>query len=140
MDTEDEELWEDEEETEDEEQTDPTLTFYVKNGRIRSKVDGLPAMVQAVTKILSTERFVWAIYSDQYGNDLNSLIGKPLPYVKTEVERMITEALETDERVIEVEITKIEPVARDALHVEGNCTTAYGNVDIETEVELSDAE
>ena len=52
-----------------EENQNPTLTFQIANGRIRNKFDGLGAMVQAVDKILKTERFVFPIYTDQYGND-----------------------------------------------------------------------
>ena len=40
---------------------EPTLTFKVENGRIRGKVDELAAMVQAVDKILRTERLVYPI-------------------------------------------------------------------------------
>jgi hypothetical protein len=42
-----------------EENQNPTLTFQIANGRIRNKFDGLGAMVQAVDKILKTERFVF---------------------------------------------------------------------------------
>ena len=63
---------EDDEVLEDE----PTLTFKVENGRIRGKVDEQAGMVQAVDKILQTERLVYPIYTEQYGNDFNDLIGK----------------------------------------------------------------
>ena len=40
---------------------EPTLTFKVENGRIRGKVDEQAAMVQAVDKILQTERLVLSL-------------------------------------------------------------------------------
>lgn len=132
----------------DEEQDEPTLTFKVDHGRIRSKTDGHEAMVQAVDKILKTERNIYAIYDDQYGNDLLDLIGQDMDYAEAEVERMITEALEEDDRVIGVEITEITPVRvdeppedihRDTLKVTGTCYTVYGDIPIDEEVVLNES-
>lgn len=125
----------DDEELDDE----PTLTFKVENGRIRGKVDELPAMVQAVDKILRTERLVYPIYSDQYGNDLNDLIGKDIGYAKVETERMIKEALLADDRVTDVEIDSIEPKNKDTLVVTGTCFTVFGKIAIDSEVTIDES-
>lgn len=116
----------------------PTLTFQVYHHRIRNKFDGLSAMKQAVDKILYTERFVYPIYSDQYGNDLPDLIGKNINYAKVEAERMIIEALEADDRVINVTIDKLTEVDRDTLAIEGTCYTVYGDIAIDREVNIKD--
>lgn len=118
---------------------EPTLTFKVENGRIRGKVDELPAMVQAVDKILRTERLVYPIYSDQYGNDLNDLIGKDIGYTKVETERMIKEALLADDRVIDVEIDSIEPKNKDTIVVTGTCFTVFGRIAIDSEVSVDES-
>lgn len=118
---------------------EPTLTFKVENGRIRGKVDELPAMVQAVDKILRTERLVYPIYSDQYGNDLNDLIGKDIGYAKVETERMIKEALLADDRVIDVEIDSIEPKNKDTIVVTGTCFTVFGRIAIDSEVSVDES-
>lgn len=125
----------------DDEQLDdePTLTFKVENGRIRGKVDELPAMVQAVDKILRTERLVYPIYSDQYGNDLNDLIGKDIGYAKVEAERMIKEALLADDRVTDVEIDTIDQKNKDTLVVTGTCFTVFGNIAIDSEVTIDES-
>lgn len=117
---------------------EPTLTFKVENGRIRGKVDEKQAMIQAVDKILQTERLVYPIYSDQYGNDLNDLIGKDMGYAKVEAERMIKEALVADDRVIEVDIDDVTEVSRDILEIKGTCVTVYGNINIDSEVSVDD--
>ncbi|WEV52028.1 DUF2634 domain-containing protein [Lactobacillus sp. ESL0731] len=114
------------------------MTFQIKNSRIRSKADGLPAMVQAVWKILKTERFVYPIYSDQYGNDLPDLFGKSFSYARVEIKRMLEEALLDDDRVTEVTIDSIEQSDSTTLSVTGTCTTIYGDVPIESEVKISD--
>lgn len=115
---------------------EPTLTFKIENGRIRSKVDEQAAMIQAVDKILRTERLVYPIYSDQYGNDLNDLIGKDMNYAKVEVERMLKEALLADDRVTAVEIDEITPIDSDTLAVKGTCSTVYGDINIDSEVSV----
>ena len=125
----------DEEELDDE----PTLTFKVENGRIRGKVDELPAMVQAVDKILRTERLVYPIYSDQYGNDLNDLIGKDIGYAKVEADRMLKEALLADDRVTDVQIDEIEQISRDTLQVKGTCFTVFGKINIDSEVSVDES-
>lgn len=118
---------------------EPTLTFKVENGRIRGKVDELPAMVQAVDKILRTERLVYPIYSDQYGNDLNDLIGKDIGYAKVETERMIKEALLADDRVIDVEIDSISQKNKDTLVATGTCFTVFGKIAIDSEVTIDES-
>ena len=117
---------------------EPTLTFKIENGRIRGKVDEKQAMIQAVDKILRTERLIYPIYSDQYGNDLNDLIGKDMGYAKVEAERMIKEALLADDRVVDVDIHEVTEISRDTLEIKGTCITVYGNIDIDSEVSVDD--
>ena len=117
---------------------EPTLTFKIENGRIRGKLDEKQAMIQAVNKILQTERLVYPIYSDQYGNDLNDLIGKDMGYAKVEAERMIKEALLADDRVVEVDIDAVNEVSQDTLGIKGTCVTVYGNISIDSEVSVDD--
>lgn len=125
----------DDDETLDDE---PTLTFKIENGRIRGKVDEKQAMIQAVDKILQTERLVYPIYSEQYGNDLNDLIGKDMGYAKVEAERMIKEALLADDRVVDVDIDEVTEISLDTLEIKGTCVTVYGNIGMDSEVSVDD--
>ena len=106
-----------------------SLTYKVENGRILGRIDSLEAVHQAVIKILLTDRFVFEIYSDQYGNDLNDLIGNDIPFVKTAVENVIKEALLSDDRIDSVEQTD-----RQTLSVFLTVSTLFGNFEIEKEV------
>ena len=117
----------------------PIKTYQVKNGRILNKFDGHEAMIQAVDKILKTERFVYPIYDNQYGNDFFELFGKSFDYATVEVERMVKEALLSDDRVLTVTVDDIEVIERTILKVHGSCTTIYGDIDIESEVSVNDA-
>ncbi|MEE6715776.1 DUF2634 domain-containing protein [Schleiferilactobacillus harbinensis] len=114
--------------------TAPSLTYRVINGRIVGMIDGQDAARQAIDKILRTERFVWHIYDDQYGNDLAELLGKEMPYVKAEVQRMLMEALKADDRVNDVRVDKIEQTGSDELSVFATVTTQFGLLNIESEV------
>lgn len=129
----------DEIEDEVEEETLPSSTYLVRNGRIVSTVDGQAAMVQAIDKILKTERFVFPIYDDQYGNDLEELIGKDFDYAEVEIDRMLTEALEADDRVTDVSIDEIEQIDSTTLKATGSCETIFGTVPVESEVSLNES-
>lgn len=56
----------------------PTKTYKVDfdTGRVAGYVDETEAMKQAIFKILSTERFLYLIYSWNYGIELNAVVGK----------------------------------------------------------------
>ncbi len=114
----------------------PSLTYQVVNGRILGKIDGMEAMLQAVNKILRTDRFVFTIYSDQYGNDLSELIGKELPYVKAELGRVFDEALKADDRVDSVEVNSVTQTGRNTLLVNLTVTTMFGDATVESEVNV----
>ena len=119
-----------------EEQTLPSLTYRIVNGRVRGLIDDQDAMRQAVEKILRTERFVWPIYDDQYGNALLELIGKSMPYARNEVKRMLSDALKADDRVDEVTIDRMEQIDDNSLAVWLTVTTVSGELNVETEVSL----
>ena len=72
----------------------PSYTYELnyRNGTITRKIDSLKAIEQAVYKILSTGRYENIIYSWDYGNELNKILGKPISYVIPEDERYIEEA------------------------------------------------
>jgi len=126
----------DEETDEVEEETLPTLTYRVENGRITTMVDEREAMVQAVDKILKTDRFTYPIYTEDYGNDLSELFGKSFDYATVEVKRMIVEALMADDRVNSVVIDSIEKVDANTLAVSGSVDTIYGPLGVESEVAI----
>ncbi len=131
----DNDLFQDEIENSIEEVTLPTLTYQVVNGRVQGMIDEQIAMRQAIDKILRTERFVFPIYDDQYGNDFIELIGKDMPYAKNEVQRMINEALLGDDRVVNVNVDDIQEVDASSLEVNVTVETVFG--DFSTEVEVT---
>lgn len=51
---------------------------------------------------MNTERYQYLIYSWNYGIELSDLYGQPIPYVYAEIQRRITEALLSDDRISNV--------------------------------------
>ena len=123
------------------EQTYPNNTYQIGfltsgNGdRINGYVDGLEAVSQAVYLILSAERYQHIIYSWDYGIEVIDLIGKPMPYVMSELPRRIKEALTQDNRITDVVDFEFEHKGKQ-LHVTFKVVSNLGNLSTELEVEV----
>ncbi|OTO13789.1 hypothetical protein A5882_002211 [Enterococcus sp. 4E1_DIV0656] len=112
----------------------PSRTYRLVNGRIAGWIDDLEAMRQAVEKVLQTERFTWPIYTDNYGIELRTLIGEDMDLVMAEIERLVTEALSVDERIIEVSDLNVIKESRNSILVSFFVATIFGQIRIEQEV------
>ena len=91
----------------DEESTiGPSKTYRLsyESNEIGGIIDGEEALRQFIVKAIRTARFRFLIYDDQYGSELEDLIGAdvPIELLQTEIPRIITEALIYDDRVVEV--------------------------------------
>lgn len=118
--------------------TEPTLTYKLdfETKRISTKVDDFEAVMQAVMKILYTERYSYVIYSGDYGVELDKLIGQDYDYVVSDIERIITEALTVDDRVLSISDLEIVKLNKDSAQVTFTVNTIYGAQAIATEVLL----
>ena len=127
--------------TEIKEKTYSDKTYKIKlseligynNDRIHGYTEGINAVKQAIYLILNIERYRFPIYSWDYGVELEDLFGKPMPYVISEVQRRITEALLQDDRIIEVNDFEFEPNGKN-LHVTFTVTTTFGDIEVEKDV------
>lgn len=83
--------------------TQPTKTYAldIDNGKLGGIIDGEQAIRQFIRKAVITARFRFLIYDDQYGCELEDLIGQDVPFelLETEIPRVIREALIYDDRV-----------------------------------------
>lgn len=115
----------------------PNRTYKVLSDkdRISGYTDDIDSVVQAVYLILSTERYKSIIYSWDYGVELVDLIGKPIPYVMSELPRRITEALTQDNRIDDVTDFEFERHGK-KLHVTFTVVTTFGNLSSALEVEV----
>ncbi|MCP1354671.1 DUF2634 domain-containing protein [Aneurinibacillus migulanus] len=84
----------------------PTRTYALnlETGEIGGIIDEESAIRQFIRKAILTARFRFLIYDDEYGCELEDLIGQdvPLELVQAEAPRLIYEALIYDDRVEDV--------------------------------------
>ncbi|MCR8997962.1 DUF2634 domain-containing protein [Brevibacillus laterosporus] len=90
----------------------PTLTYSLDfdMGDIGGMIDGETAVRQFIRKAIITARFRFPIYDGEYGCELVDLIGEDLPneLLRSEIPRVITEALIYDDRIDDVYDFEIE--------------------------------
>ncbi len=115
-------------------QPSKTFALDLEKQRICSMTEGLDAVKQAVYCILNTERYRYLIYSWNYGVELDALYGRPIPYVKTELKRRITEALTQDDRIRDVGAFLFGQ-SEGKLSVAFTVYTVFGEFRMEKEVE-----
>lgn len=119
-------------------ETYPTKTYklnYETDSRVVGFTDNLDAMKQAIYKIINTERYRYVIYDWNYGIELEDLFGMPIPYVYSELERRVTEALLADDRITEFNEFEFSNVDEEVLMKFTAITTA-GIVEIEEVISL----
>ncbi|GAA0389377.1 DUF2634 domain-containing protein [Paenibacillus motobuensis] len=108
-------------ELEETQETSRTYRLDFQNNRMAGMTDGLDAVKQAAYKILQTERFAHLIYGNDYGFEGHSLIGRSSGYVRSDLNRRVTEALLQDDRIsgitdFQVDIKDDQAVASFLLH------------------------
>lgn len=116
-----------------EEQTSQTFCMDFDKLNIRGFTDNQAAVVQAIYKILNTERYQYAIYSWDYGVEFQDLFGEPVSFVLPEIERRIDEALTGDSRIESVDSFEFE-VEKDTVHTTFTAHTIYGDLIFEKAV------
>jgi hypothetical protein len=84
----------------------PSKTYYLdfENGRIGPMIDGDLALRQFVFKAIMTPRSRYLIYDDEYGTELEDLIGADVTdaFLQEEIPRVIRDALVYDDRIADV--------------------------------------
>ena len=85
----------------------PSRTYKIDfiTGKIYSeKIDGKEAIKQFILKAILTPRYKYLIYSEDYGCEIRSLIGKGFTpeFIASEIQRMVTEAIIYDDRIEDV--------------------------------------
>ena len=124
------------EEIREKEYPNKTYKILVKEKRVSGYVDELEALKQAIYLILNTERYKFPIYSWDYGVELVDLFGKPIPYVKSEIQRRVEEALLQDNRIEKCSDFEFETIDKRKLHVTFTVHTIYGTLASDLEVTI----
>ena len=104
-------------------ETQPSLTLDIND--ITHEIDGVEALKQTIAHILSTERYSNSIYDHRFGIELEELYGLDMAFVKADIERVIREALQEDDRIQEVSNFQVS-VTDNVLHVEFTVVSTLG--------------
>ena len=119
---------------EDELMSSKTYRLDLNTKRITGYIDGIEAIRQAVYKILATERASFSVYGTEdginYGAELERFIGMSYSFIKSDIERTITDALLQDERVIDVLDFTIDDPKGDTLRFSFTVSTIFGDLNI----------
>lgn len=80
---------------------EPSLTYQLLSNRLGGLIDGEEAIKQFIHKAIRTPRNRFLIYDDQYGCELEDLIGANVTreLLYDELPRVITEAIIYDDRI-----------------------------------------
>lgn len=106
-------------------------TYRVLNGRVIGWIDNKQALRQAVEKLLHTERFMYEIYTDEYGIEVQGLIGASFELVEAEISRIIKEALLVDERIVSVENIQATKLDSTSLLITFSVESIFGTLAFE---------
>ena len=121
-----------------EEQIQPSRTYHLDlvRKRVTSMIDGQDAIIQAVRKILYTERYAYVIYSSQYGVELDRLVGQEYDFIVSDIKRTLTEALLMDNRIISLENFEMKKTGLDTMEVNFLVNSIEGEINFSTEVRI----
>ena len=108
-------------------------TYKIKDGKIVGFCDGKEALEQTIFFILSTERYKYLIYSDNYGSEFENVPNIDRDILESELKRRINEALIQDDR-IESTDNYIFNYDEDSVLVKFTVFSIYGDLEIEKEV------
>lgn len=109
-------------------QPQPSRTHQITERRIEGQIDLLQAIRQAIFHILSTERYAYVIYDDNYGIELEKYIGKSFEFIKAGIGLDITDALMQDDRILSVDINSIMQSSLDSVLIDITVTSTEGIV------------
>lgn len=110
-----------------------TKTYKIKDGKVIGFCDGKEALEQTIFFILSTERYKYLIYSDNYGSEFENVPNIDRDILESELKRRINEALIQDDR-IESTDNYIFNYDEDSVLVKFTVFSIYGDLEIEKEV------
>lgn len=115
----------------------PTKTWRLdrESGRIIEVIDDEEALYQFITKALRTARYRYRIYDEQYGNEIEGLIGSNVSdaLAQSEIPRLIEEALIYDDRINEVRTLNVRRES-DKLYADVEVDSVYGDVQVEVAI------
>lgn len=105
--------------------------FKLKDGKFQI-VEGTEALKIWIWKALKTSKFVYPIYSDDYGQEFEGLVGKGISksLAESEAKRLTLECLEENEHILSISNFKADK-SNDILKITFTAITDCGEVIID---------
>ena len=109
-----------------------TKTYRVdqESGRIGGWIDGQESAQQSARKIIQTERYAYDIYSNNYGVEIESLIGKHKDYVASVLEDNLNDGLTMDSRINSISNFSLDLSTNDNIVPSLTVNTIYGETTV----------
>jgi hypothetical protein len=111
----------------------PTNTFLAYGEQIEGMDDSLEAMRQAVHIIPNTKRFNYQIYTENFGIELDDLIGEEPDYIESVFPDRIREAFSIDDRILS-EQNYVFTTVGDTMTITFDVVTVFGTFSEEVEI------
>lgn len=114
----------------------PSRTYKLdfERKRIVGHIDSVEAIAQAVHKLFLTERYAWEIYSQAYGVEFDSLLGKPTDFVFAVFESRLKDAILADDRILGIRDFKIAKTDKSTIVASCTVITSQGAFEIREEL------
>ena len=114
---------------------DSTNTFIANTdaGQIAGMDGGLEAMRQAVEIILTTKRYNWQIYSENFGIELDDLVGEDPDYIRTVFPTRVRDAFSVDNRILSAQ-NFVFNFEADRATITFDVITVFGTINTEVNV------
>jgi hypothetical protein len=111
----------------------PTNTFLVEKEQVAGMNEGIEAMRQAVEIMLTTERYDYQIYSENFGVELEDLVGEDPDYIRATFPDLIRDAFSIDERILREENYNFT-VTGDTMTITFDVVTVFGTFSTGVEI------
>ena len=114
----------------------PSKTYKIdfERKRIVGYIDSLEAITQAVHKLFLTERYAWEIYTQAYGVEFTSLLGKPTDFVLAIFESRVKDAVLADDRIQGIKDFQISKPDKSTIVASCTVITSQGTFEIREEL------
>lgn len=118
------------------EQPTKTYKLHLTDNVVSGFADEREAIAQAIYKILNTERYLYVMYSHNYGIELNDLFGEPVSYACPMLVPRIKEALMQDIRIQGVDNFSFDTSEKRVVTVSFIAHTVSGDIAVEKVVTI----
>lgn len=108
-------------------------TYRLDGDRIMGMTDGKEAVFQAIELALTTGRWQHGIYSGDYGCEIHELFGHDSRPMEKEIELLMREALEQDDRITEVKDFRVD-YKGDTAEISFTAVSRFGDIQVERSV------